>query len=1181
MILDSTIQNVKAVNIVDVVSRYIDLSKKGATWTASCPFHDEKSASFTIKESAQFFKCFGCGEGGDSIAFVMKHLRLDFEGAIIEIAKNHSIKVEKKEGKATPTKKINPTLYTVNKNVADIYNIYTEVQEASNYLHSRGYGTDEITQWNLGYAPVGNKIHSFAQDNSFIVECDKLGLISSKDSKPYYDFFRERIIFPIINERGEVVGFGGRKLNMENKFPKYINSKESEVFDKSKVIYGLYQSLKSIKEKGHAILVEGYTDVISLHKVGIDNAVATCGTALTPFHTQLLKRYTQKVIIMRDGDKAGFKATLRDIDLLLTAGIEVSVYSLMDGQDPDDFAKYYDKHDLQDKTVDGVIFIAAQNFTEDIKGKPRKVTEAVKTISDSLLFIDDELLRETYIKEICRKFSEFDIEADNFKKIISKTNSDILKKEKAKSNAKFNLMDSEKGSMSDRVPDDSIDDYYRHRYFQRSTGIETGLWFPQQEGSEFVRLTNFILNPLFHLKSPEKNVRLVEAIGFDHVSHRNFTNIIELQSAEMLTKSQFAQKLFDIGPYLLESSFTNLHLSKINSKIAFEFRIANEITSLGWQEEGFWAFANKAYKDGLRDYDRFGIVNVGEANFLSPSASEMHKDEKESVYENDKMHSFYQSNETFKTWSTQIMRVYGDNGYTLICYAVMTIFVDIVKKYTEAPLWYPYGPKESGKSTLAKSLFTLFFHYTFDPFNLGTASTDYAFFNRLERFNNCPAAFNEFDEFAIKDEWFRAFKAAYDGEGRERGRGIKGKTHTQKVRAAVVIIGQYLSTKDDNSVLSRTIPCLVKPKVFTQMETDTYEVLKKMERQGLTSILLEILQYRDAFSKEFKSVFDKKFSSMREHLQTRKIAFSGRILKNYATIVAAASTLMGRLQFPFSEEELTRYALRRVEEISSTMSESNALADFWKTIEHLVDRNQIIDGWDFRIKMEKSVKVLKDRNTKEDVHFQEVHKVIYIRIPSVFREYAKVVGQITKGKGLNEQTLLTYLKEQQYFIGNNPGLNFSKTEMDGTFANKVTSSMALYYDQIGVTLEKSFEEEDNRTDEEFKAIVKTNPSETTSSTQVEFRVEHSVTRTLIDSPIPKTEILFTRCFAVNDEVVKTYIQEGRMIRLTGKVAYNNVRGRVYRNMDVESYQMLESFTHEPVTPPPESNQDNDTTKDLF
>jgi hypothetical protein len=805
---------------------------------------------------------------------------------------------------------------------------------------------------------------------------------------------------------------------------------------------------------------------------------------------------------------------------------------------------------------DAVLWKAAHILSGIDKTKPRKLAEAIVQVTDLLLAVEDDVLRQGYINQIA---DNNDIDQSLLEKKMDTLSTTKEKSKKKEIDTQQHKRDEDYGYLTPRIPDDALDEYYTYRFFERRNAEMTGLWFPRQDGN-YERLTNFIVTPLFHLKSPEKNVRLVELYGYDPIRKKNFTSLVEMPSSELLKKDQFACRVFDEGPYNVEPAFSNAHLSRINKKISFEFRKAYELLYLGWQPEGFWAFANKAWKDGLHDYDKYGIVTLNDRHYYSPSASTIAHDERDTqdLHDNDKKHSFMPSDVNLQQWSKMVAEVYGENGWAMIGFAFVTVFLDIVKKCTQMPLFYPYGAVESGKSTLGESLSALFFQ-DLKAFNLSTASTDYAFFNLVERYCNCPVQFNEFDENGIKEEWFKFFKALFDDETRERGRGIKGKTHKQKVNTSIVIMGQYLSTKDDNSVLSRAIPCLVKRKEFTPKEVEQFNELKTAEKKGLSSIIIELLQHRDHFKSVFYETLVDLEKEFRSKLQKANMPFKNRTLKSYATLSAAIKILSKKVSLPFTYDQYQTYCIRRISEISSLMAESNTLSEFWKMLEYLVDKEVIFEGADFKVLTENTVTILVDRD-KFTKKFNEPTKIIYIRLNSIFREYSRAVQQTTKGKALNEQTLITYLKEQAYYVGLNPGTNFKMS--DGSRKN--TSAYALRYDDIGANLERVKDNEDNRQEETFTAWVYDTVKTTTLHDKFMFTVRNQIEIPSKDGIPNQVETRWTTCFIDKSDRAEKDLTKDSVIKIHGLTS-TNPKGR--RSMDVLSYTTLIE-ENEQQTPPP-------------
>lgn len=360
MISEQTIDKVKELDLAEVIGKYVTLKKHGASWIGSSPFADEKTPSFHVSPAKGIYKCFSSGKGGRSgIGFVMEHKNMSYPEAIRELASQFDITVEETE--ETPERKeqlaTRDALLKLNmavkgryvKNLAALRDKaidtnYEQVHPALAELTENRRLTDDIIfEFEIGYAPEEWRfIAPLIIDRGLYDQGIELGLIKKGDNGNTYDTFRNRIIFPIHNDRGEIVGFGGRTMEKDTDTAKYINSKESDVYKKDAVLYGLYHAKEAIREKGEAILVEGYLDVIAFHQFGAKNTVGPCGTAFTDGQARLLKRFCSKVILIGDGDNAGKKANMKSVDILLRHNFKVEICPMPDGHDPESFARMFD-----------------------------------------------------------------------------------------------------------------------------------------------------------------------------------------------------------------------------------------------------------------------------------------------------------------------------------------------------------------------------------------------------------------------------------------------------------------------------------------------------------------------------------------------------------------------------------------------------------------------------------------------------------------------------------------------------------------------------------------------------------------------------------------------------------------------------------------------------------------------
>lgn len=406
---DTIVKILDTARIEEVVSDYVNLKKAGSLLKGNCPFHQEKTPSFVVNPNKNIFKCFGCGEGGDSVSFIMKHEKFTFPEALRYLANKYNIEIEETET-STEDKQAQDekdSLLIVLNYAAKFYQQQlTETEEGRaiglSYFKERGFLEDTIQSFQLGYAQ--DSYDSLLKDalvNGYNKDLLlKAGLIKEKNEKAY-DFFRDRVMFPIHNVSGKVIAFGGRILKKSENQPKYINTAETELYHKSQILYGISQTKTEIRKQDVCYLVEGYTDVISLYQAGIKNVVASSGTALTKEQVQLIKRFTENIVILYDGDAAGVKAALRGLDIVLEQGLNVKLVLLPNNEDPDSFVKNNGTDATLDfikkEQQDFILFKATQGIKE-IGNDPIKKTAVIKDIVESIAKIDDGIKRQVYIK---------------------------------------------------------------------------------------------------------------------------------------------------------------------------------------------------------------------------------------------------------------------------------------------------------------------------------------------------------------------------------------------------------------------------------------------------------------------------------------------------------------------------------------------------------------------------------------------------------------------------------------------------------------------------------------------------------------------------------------------------------------------------------------------------------------
>jgi len=412
MISQKTIREIRdAAKIEDIIGDYVTLKKRGVNLLGLCPFHNEKTPSFTVSPAKNIYKCFGCGESGGSINFIMEHEGMTYPQALRHLAERYNIELDetKPSAEAIQERQTIDSLYLINERTQQFFAKQLFETEAGKnialtYFKERGFNEDTIRKFGLGYAPNGYKTFT----DKAVKEGYKLDLLQKAGvtSRKGFDFFRDRMMFVIHNLTGKVIGFGGRTLSKDKKSPKYINTPESEIYVKNKSLYGIYFAKTAIRKADECILVEGYTDVISLHQSGIENVVASSGTSLTVGQIGMVKRYTPNIKILYDGDPAGIKAAMRGLDMVLEQDMNVKVVLLPEGEDPDSYLRKLGadafKQYISDNANDFILF-KTNLLLKEAEGDPVKKARLVKDIVESISKVREPIKRSIYIKECAAK----------------------------------------------------------------------------------------------------------------------------------------------------------------------------------------------------------------------------------------------------------------------------------------------------------------------------------------------------------------------------------------------------------------------------------------------------------------------------------------------------------------------------------------------------------------------------------------------------------------------------------------------------------------------------------------------------------------------------------------------------------------------------------------------------------
>jgi DNA primase len=571
LISQNTIQQIQArIDIVDIIGSFIKLKKRGTSHLGLCPFHNEKSPSFTVSSAKEIYKCFGCGRSGNSIGFLMDHEKYSYVEALRWLAQKYNVEIEETE--TTPEQKLQQlsadSLFIINGFAQKFFSDYLFNNEDGqdiglSYLKQRGFKEEIIKKFQLGFNPEARD--SFAQaaiQAQYNLELlQKSGLVAIRDEKPV-DNYRGRIIFPIHNQSGKVLGFGARVLKTNDRAPKYINTPENEIYVKSKILYGSYFARMAIDKADECLLVEGYTDVVSLHQAGIENVVASGGTSLTPDQLRLVKKYTNNLTIIYDGDSAGIKAALRGLDLALEESLNVKLVLIPDNEDPDSYVNKVGSEAFTQfvsaNKKDFILFqlgVMLQDAGTDSNKKSAVVNQVAETIS-KINKAEDFTKQQDYIKQ-CSEILK--IEETGLHALVNKFLREKVNKEEARANREsINQANSEEGENLE-IDNDVVSLLYKDEPHERA-------------------MVRSLLE--FGLKEWDKDQRVADHV-FSEISENQLEELID--NKNLITLIKIYKAWYDEGLEPTAKNFT-YHEDNIIRQLAMQVMDYDYEISPNWKD---------------------------------------------------------------------------------------------------------------------------------------------------------------------------------------------------------------------------------------------------------------------------------------------------------------------------------------------------------------------------------------------------------------------------------------------------------------------------------------------------------------------------------------------------------------------------------------------------------------------
>ena len=1035
MIHQDTIDDIFNLDMDEVIRKDApDLKKKGINYMAKSPFNDEKTASFSVNTVKGVWKCFSSGKGGrNAVSFVMQLHNLTYPDAIRKIAEafNIEVKVTNDEENIVQLEKRQKQfdLYEINAVAFDFFQ--DKIRELDESLLRMTY--DQALEEGMGFADndFGSLLNHLLKKGYSKNQMILAGLIVQKE-KGAFDVFNERIIFPIFASKTQIAGFSGRRIDGKKEI-KYLNTKDTLVFNKSKLFIGIEKAAEEIRRTGSVILVEGNFDISALRIRGVNNVLASAGTAFTEDHIQeLLKLGVKRAQIFYDADKAGLEATLKAIDLIISSGIHPEAILLPEGFDPDSFfnsALYRDiffppenskfKAVTAHEAIEGLKkdggFLYIEDIFKDADQGVKQRAAAEDLLERFLVQIPDEKIRKSYIEYSAK---EYKLSITDLKKNVNLTIKGIkeLAEEDQEEKYRFprKLTPEEKKSFEDQVQ--------RWGFYEDTTPLKYGYWFLNQYKA-FERVSNFLIKPLFHIKSQTNNRRLVE------IRSENGSAILEAPSKGFVNVSGFTEECIKHLAVQWIGSARDFKLTSL--KFLNGAKEAIELTYLGWQPEGFFAFANGLLIDGdFKPVDEYGMVRARDKFFFMPAYSKIHKESRDSEddYESDRALEYRNSDITFGQWAKMYHDVYGENGMISIAFLMGSLFRDhIQKKQTFFPILFNFGAVQTGKSSAARGINAVLQGNT-QPVMLNSV-TGPAFVRKLGQFANVPMWFDEWRN-DLDEKIKQGSKALWDGVGSNKAKySSNNKTQNDPIRGTGIYSGQYYPAGDDNAFLTRC--CLLtyttKTDERTVDETRRFNKLVDLQGKGLSHIVGEILRYRDYFVDNYDEEYFARVKQLKNYFDEKRLSYDGRVANNFATLLSVVKTLQGKVELPFTYEDLEKHSIELIQRQSDSIQNSDILQNYWKTIEYLFIQGQVEIGADYKIEARSECKLYTSGSQSDQlVRFDKSRMLLFIQFKKIHPLYMEAHKKQFNETGTTEGTIKSYMKSSKAFVGITSSFQFEK-----------------------------------------------------------------------------------------------------------------------------------------------------------
>ena len=1006
MISEQTKQRIiDAADVQDVLSDFLDLKKKGTRYECCCPFHSERTPSFSVNPRTNRWHCFGCGADGDSIEFLMRHQNMSFPEALEWLAKRYHIEVrydrkEQSEQELEESRRRESAfaaLDAVQRFYVEQFNTDNpEAEAARRYAYDR-WGEDFCKESGIGYAPKGNLLIGYAKQKGLSMQLlIDLGVIRKGEDGNEYVLLRERVTIPIRNRWRRVVAFTARYIGADHDKPKYMNSPESFLYSKKQTLFGIDVAARAAKQSNCFIVVEGAPDVLRLQSIGLTEAVAPLGTALTVDHLGVMKRICKTIRFIPDSDPpkgklwgAGVIAVMKHGEEAIRQGFDAYVREIPHSKTDDDNEVKYDPDSyivnreaysaLDDKHF--LIWLGEKRFAANNTADAN--FEALRDIAELLILLDDDMIQEMCIDSLSKMFGK------------PKQWRDAMKRAGKKA--------------TDKAAEEAVNKQFspKELALMHKFGIviRNNMYYGPSKEGELERWSNFIMIPHFHIKN-KTSVR-----KFTLINEYGQQEVLAIPQGKFTSVQNFTTEIEKLGNFVWLAKQDKFN--KIKEFLYAMTDSLNSISILGWQEkEKVYAFA-----DGLHDGERFypidaqGMVNYGGDKFYLPAFDETNAKEQEG-YDFEKKIAYMAGNEdSLYEFVERLIAVFGDGAKVGFAWVLACIFRDHIFKFKD---WFPifnlFGIRSSGKSALASALNSFFYPLRQDPAKLGNTSVA-AITYMLDHINNGVVVLDEYTNL-LNDRVVDLLKGLFGGttNTRKNMNDTEKGICTGKVLSGVILCGQHLPTKD-SALFTRCVLQTYFRTSFSDEENIAFVKLKEVAKLGNAHHTMSIMRHRDAFVENYADTY----ALTRKEIKARFVGeqVDDRIIDNWVAILAAFRVLETYISVPFTYANLFDISIGGIRHQAREAGKTSETADFWEMVNALHMNGKIFYDSHFAIVSSTSFTPQKDPTKK--VTFTKSTKLLYLNWP-LLKELLRLRPGLNQMK-MDLQALENYLRNCPQFLG--------------------------------------------------------------------------------------------------------------------------------------------------------------------